>query len=208
MSLIKTYVDKSKQNFKNLTQPVTRPTAPEPPPVETPPNEPPVVEPQPAPILEQAQPKKKSKFSAKSLVSVPALILYIVLFTGVLVSVVIFSASAREMLTSLFKPAGTAVLGNNLTQQEKENGEILQEVGKLIVLPSNEAPGLATITDIDKLKGQDFFKDARNGDQLLVYKIARKAILYRPGEKKIVNITTVSDTSLQKLPDAEPQNAP
>src|SRR5947209_2486908 len=54
-------------------------------------------------------------------------------------------------------------------QSQQEVKKILAEVGKLIDLPSGEDPTLATVTDADKLKDQPFFKNAKNGDKVLIY---------------------------------------
>src|SRR4051812_14629670 len=60
---------------------------------------------------------------------------------------------------------------------------LVTEVGKLIELPSSETPTVATVSDINKLKGQPFFAHAKNGDKVIIFADAKKAILYRPCEK-------------------------
>lgn len=60
-------------------------------------------------------------------------------------------------------------------------------VAALIEIP-NETPTLATVSDIDKLKDQEFFTHAENGDKVLIFKNARKAILYRPFTNKIIEV--------------------
>ena len=71
------------------------------------------------------------------------------------------------------------------------NREILENVGKLTVLPSDEEPTFATVSDKDKLTSQIFFKDAENQDKLIVYVTTKKAILYRPSTNKIINIAPI-----------------
>jgi flagellar basal body-associated protein FliL len=84
-------------------------------------------------------------------------------------------------------------LKNNPTAAVKQETVILvEDVNKLMVLPKGEDPTVATVTDKDKLSSQTFFKDAQNGDKLLAYTIAQKAILYRPSIKKIINIAPFS----------------
>ena len=73
--------------------------------------------------------------------------------------------------------------------------KLVAEVAKVARLPENETPSIATITDASKLKDQAFFKDAKNGDILLVYNNSGKAVLYDPKEKKVVDITTLSQTA-------------
>lgn len=72
-----------------------------------------------------------------------------------------------------------------------KDGDILQNVGKLMVL-SDEVPNMATVTDSSKLVDQNFFKNANNGDQILIFQTASKAILYRPKINKIIDVATVS----------------
>jgi hypothetical protein len=60
-------------------------------------------------------------------------------------------------------------------------------VGRLYELP-DEAPTLATIVDKEQLQGQEFFNRSQNGDKVLIFPQAKKAILYRPSTKKIVEV--------------------
>lgn len=69
---------------------------------------------------------------------------------------------------------------------------VVAMVGKLIALPTDETPSLATVQDKTKLKDQPFFKNAQNGDQLFVYVKAMKAILYRPSTNKIIDVAPLS----------------
>lgn len=71
---------------------------------------------------------------------------------------------------------------------------LIEKVGSLIELPAGETPTLATVSDVTKLQGQPFFARAQNGDKVLIYQIARKAILYRPGTGKIVEVGPVNTT--------------
>ena len=87
---------------------------------------------------------------------------------------------------------------------QKELQAVIAKVGKLIVLPENETPTLATVSDPEKLQGQAFFANAKKGDQVLIYTNAKKAILYDPSQNKIVEVAPVN-TGTQ--PDATPSNA-
>lgn len=78
------------------------------------------------------------------------------------------------------------------SQTQAEADVLIAEVGKLIALPTDEKPTVATVTDIEKVKEQPFFKNAQNGDKVLIYTNAKKAILYRPSEKRIVEVGAVN----------------
>jgi len=78
------------------------------------------------------------------------------------------------------------------TQVAAEVDALIAEVGKLIALPSDEKPTVATVTDVEKVKEQPFFTNAQNGDKVLIYTNAKKAILYRPSEKRIVEVGAVN----------------
>jgi hypothetical protein len=77
---------------------------------------------------------------------------------------------------------------------------LLKDVSKVIILPSNETPTVATVTNAAKLTNQSFFKKAHDGDKVIVYSGQKEAILYRPSTKQIVTVSTVSvsdNSSLQ-----------
>lgn len=87
----------------------------------------------------------------------------------------------------------------NLKQKESQNEnkrteleQLLTEIGTILVLPTGENPTIATIRDLSKLAGQPFFEGAAVGDKLVVYNISKKAILYRPSAKKVINIAPLT----------------
>lgn len=80
---------------------------------------------------------------------------------------------------------------------KEEVKSLVLEVEKIAKLPDKEEPSVATVTDINKLKGQPFFADGKNGDRVLVYANAQKIILYDPISKKIINIAPLSAGNTQ-----------
>jgi len=78
--------------------------------------------------------------------------------------------------------------------------KLIDQVGKLIELPAGETPTLATVSDKTKLQDQPFFANAQNGDKVLIYVKAKKAILYRPSINKIIEVAPLSIAQ----PTAEP----
>lgn len=88
----------------------------------------------------------------------------------------------------------------NKATQSNEQAALIAEVGKLIVLPSGEQPTIATVSDLNRLKGQSFFAHARNGDKVLIYTKAQEAILYDPIANKIVEVGPISLTQVTPTP--------
>ena len=80
----------------------------------------------------------------------------------------------------------------NAKTTQDEVKKIVAEVSKLVDLPQGETPTVATVTDITKLKDQPFFQKAKNGDKVLIYTQAKKAILYDPVSKKVLDIAPVN----------------
>jgi len=86
---------------------------------------------------------------------------------------------------------------------QAELDRLVVEVGKLIALPADEKPTVATVTDVEKVKDQPFFANAQNGDRVLIYTNARKAILYRPGEKRIIEVGAVNINQATPAPEGK-----
>lgn len=76
-------------------------------------------------------------------------------------------------------------------QVAQNDRQLIAEVGKMIDLPS-ETPTIATVTDTEKLKDQPFFQKAKNGDKVLIYANAKKAYLYSPSLKKILDVAPLN----------------
>jgi hypothetical protein len=75
----------------------------------------------------------------------------------------------------------------------QNTSEILAKVGRIMVIPKDEVPTVATVTDKSKLSGQLFFKKAENGDKLLIFASLKEAILYRPSTNQIVNVAPLNE---------------
>lgn len=73
----------------------------------------------------------------------------------------------------------------------QEAERIKSEVSALIELP-NETPTIATVVDVEKLRNQSFFANAQNGDRVLLFASAKKAVLYRPDTKKIIEVAPIN----------------
>jgi len=84
-------------------------------------------------------------------------------------------------------------LGSLVASEQKsidDKDELITKVGKLIKLP-NETPDVATVTDVELLQNQSIFRNAQNGDKVLIYTQAKRAIVYRPSENIIVEVGNI-----------------
>jgi hypothetical protein len=77
---------------------------------------------------------------------------------------------------------------SQLQEQQIEN--TLADLREIMLLP-DEQPTIATLVDIEALKEEnpEFYKNAKNGDLLVIY--SEKAILFREEEGKIINVAPV-----------------
>lgn len=71
---------------------------------------------------------------------------------------------------------------------------LIDEVGDKMELPQNETPTIATVTDVTKLADQPFFRNAKNGDKVMIFGSTKEAILYRPSIHKIIAVAPINGT--------------
>ena len=141
------------------------------------------------PESEQPEEKKEEKIdSADSKIWQKLKIKKQNIFYAIILLIVVISVGAAVNFyfkaKNLESGSPTAVAG--------EVQKIVAEAGKLIVLPKNEEPTIATISDVEKLRGQAFFANAQNGDKVLIYTKAQKAILYDPINNIIVEVAPLN----------------
>lgn len=96
-------------------------------------------------------------------------------------------------LVILLLVAGGVLLALRVTKKPNLDNVhvIVTDVGRHYLLPTNETPALATITDKSKLRSS-FFKYAENGDKVLIYQTNQIAIIYRPSIDRIIAVGPVS----------------
>lgn len=114
-----------------------------------------------------------------------------------------FSLSKLLIILLLLAPSATAVYyyqknkearKDPAVAQKQEIEDLVAKVKKIMLVP-DETPTLATVEDKEKLKDQPFFKDAENGDKILIFTAAKKAIIYRPNDNRVINSGPIAVTS-------------
>lgn len=129
------------------------------------------------------------------------------MLTPVLLVLLLLSLAGNGYLVMKVKKLGA----DPQVAAKQEAAELIAEVGKLIALPADEEPTIATVTDPEQLKSQAFFASAQKGFKVLLYATAKKAILYDPINKKIIevapiNIGTPAGDTNGTTPDATTPN--
>lgn len=75
---------------------------------------------------------------------------------------------------------------------EREVANLVATVTRLIDLPTDETPTVATVSDPEALRSQAFFAKAEVGDKVLIYTKAKKAILYSVTKSKILEVAPLN----------------
>lgn len=108
---------------------------------------------------------------------------------NIIISVVlVVIAVALAALTFFFYRQYQNIKKNPNQIAQAEIDAVTANIGRIIDLPKDETPTLATVQDKDKLKDQAFFAMAENGDKILIYTKSKKAIIYRPKDNRLVNV--------------------
>ena len=136
---------------------------------------------------EEEKKEQKSSKNKKGLSSLQKKIILVVVLV-----LLIAGASAYGTLYYIKKNPEPFGLLKGPTIIKNEEKALVDEISKTLTLPKDEQPTIATVTDPEKLSGQFFFKDAQKGDKLLIYQNAKKVILYRPSENRVVEVGVVN----------------
>ena len=114
---------------------------------------------------------------------------------AILAIVLVASAGTAFYFYNEYQKTQEALNNPEKTAQE-ETQRLINQMSDLIALPEadieNGEPTLATVQDKEKLKDQEFFSNAENGDKVLIYAKARRAFLFRPSTNKVINVAPVS----------------
>jgi hypothetical protein len=143
--------------------------------------------PKPRPILDVAPPaeaQKSSKLKLSALTPVKTVVVLLVLLAGILI--------IRQYMQTR----------NELVLNDPS--KLSAHIGAFLELPTGETPTLATVNEASKLKSQPFFRNAQDGDKVLIYSQASRAVLYRPSTKKIIEYSPIN-LGASKASDSTPR---
>lgn len=144
-----------------------------------------------------------SKIPSRYLIATYISIMVIVPILAIGILLIRNNKSPQTPQTPQVEGTSTVTKEVDLSEVLSEKETIIEEVSKLITLPAGEIPIIATVTDADNLNSQPLFKDAQNGYKVLIYAQAKKAIVYDPVNKKIINIGPINiDTSFDSATPA------
>jgi hypothetical protein len=143
----------------------------------------------PSERVESRKPIAKIKNILKPLGAIVSRVLKKPLFL-IPVILIVFAAGVIFYFNNKSSVLGTSDLPDITKKNEAEAKKIIEEVGKLTLLP-DETPTVATVADVATLQKQPFFEKAQNGDKVLIFEKAKRAILYRPSTNRIIEIGPV-----------------
>lgn len=148
-------------------------------------------------VEEEAPAKRKRKIPTKLILIVVALVI-----------VLLVAGYPTYYFYDKYQDA-QLLLKNPKQAAQNEAKSLVEKIGKLIDLPKDEIPTIATVSDKTKLASQPFFAKAENGDKVLIFNKAKKAIIYRPSINKIIEVSaiTLSVNSLEGQNEASPSAA-
>lgn len=118
--------------------------------------------------------------------------------------VIRFGVSA-VLIVSLIVAATSYAAYRKASESRPEGSEaerIAEHISAFMELPDGEVPTLAIVTDREKLADQEFFDLAENGDQVLIYERAKKALLFRPSTGRVMNVAPIRDLNIAESDEA------
>lgn len=123
--------------------------------------------------------------------------------TKLVLLIVILIIGAGLIWVVIADPFGIGNVTNEEdTLSEQEIETIIENVERHILIESDEEPLVAVIADVDQLVAeQAFYRNAQNGDVLLIFGEAQKAIIYNRENDVLVNVGPVLiDDTVPEVP--------
>jgi|GEM_PF-3782828 len=103
---------------------------------------------------------------------------------AILLIIPLLTFSAKQLIPP--PPTPDQIAQAKYEKAKTQADTLSQKVAKQADIPTDETPNVATITDVNALQDQAFFKVAKNGDKILIYEKKKIIVLYRPSEDKVI----------------------
>jgi hypothetical protein len=80
--------------------------------------------------------------------------------------------------------------------------DLVAQIGKFMVVPSDEKPSVVVLRDTATLaQQQPFYRGAKDGDILVIY--SNRAIIYDPKDQKLVNVGPIQRNDATPVPSSD-----
>lgn len=113
-------------------------------------------------------------------------VIFVVIFLAVVGGLIWTYKGYSDMKKKL---AAASAVQNDIEKIKQENMALIKKVGEHILLPDDEVPSIATITNAEALKiEQPFYRDAKDGNRVIIYMQAKKAIIFDEEKNILVNV--------------------
>lgn len=77
------------------------------------------------------------------------------------------------------------------TRGLSEDQKALHSLSRILRIAPEDKPNVTTVSDVSKLRGQQFFRYAENGDKVFIFNTSQKAVLYRPSTGAIIDVAPI-----------------
>lgn len=91
------------------------------------------------------------------------------------------------LVIAVLPAVGLYITERRETAAQTANQRLISAVSQRAVIPADEIPSISTVVDESKID-QQFLKNARKGDKVLLYFQSGQAVVYRPSTGQIVNM--------------------
>jgi len=113
--------------------------------------------------------------------TLPYVILFLVIIITTLLLIFLKKEPNRKEVNIDDKKV--TVQSNSLNQEEKN---LIEKASKLVSMPTDETPTIATVVDKTKNEDDQFLKSAENGDKIIIFPKNKKKFLYRESTNQII----------------------
>jgi len=124
---------------------------------------------------------------------------YIVIL--VVLAALVLAALAAVMY---FKPGKASLSDTASVTTEEQAKTTVSKIKQILLVEGTEDPAVAEIKDVETVKksNPEFYKNADNGDKLVVY--SYRAIIFRESANQIINVAPIVNTTSSSSAAAKP----